>query len=606
MTPPNIATRLSALAEKTKKHLLGFSIPQWAGCAALLATIGLANLLLKYRPSERVAFLSFGAILGAFVLLVACVYLNGGGLRKIAAFFLSLSTARRIELFLLFIFATASGWLTYIIGPRLVQNFYSQFGLIIVAAVFWRLRWGRPLAILLMTAWGSSMALEACCLWLYDSHFTAEMAEIFMSRDTQETLSALSYHGVYVIFGLLLCGIAICSAWRLSALMPIKALKIGLIGFLLYSVSLPVSALFYMTPNFLVSDTLLYEIPLSNLRFFLFATKNKQLFSDVAKQKIDYKFQLRDVGIETYVLVVGESARRDKHGIYGYTRDTTPNQKRELERMLLFSKAIAPAPHTNAAIPRSLCRPFLGRMTSGAYADNILNLANRTGFATHWFSAQIKLDDGEGEIRAVAGFSSNMRWRTTQLDDALIPLLEDALKTQGKKLIVLHLNGSHTPHATRYPSTMEKFADGDPTEDAFDNSIYYTDFVLGKIFNLLRDQKASVLYYSDHALLRKKHMGTNYFIHGHDKVPKEAVDVPLWLWYSPAVEGTKKTGKITQPYSTSDNYHLLSDWMGISLSGCDPKLSPLHEEWNPRKKNIVYNALLEPLDYASLKSEKEP
>jgi glucan phosphoethanolaminetransferase (alkaline phosphatase superfamily) len=357
--------------------------------------------------------------------------------------------------------------------------------------------------------------------------------------------------------------------------------------------------------NFLLGERFFSRTPLSNLKYFFRATDNLKLQEKVKEQKIKYDFQLSETGIETYVLVIGESARRKSLGIYGYARDTTPGENTELKHMLLFTNAIAPAPNTIGALPPTLCRDLPAQKSERNYADNVLNLANQSGFKTFWFSQQGGSSINESIVTVIAKFATQTQWPTEKYDEALLPLLKQALETSGKKLIVLHLNGSHSPMRARYPAQYAHFSGGDTLDNEYDNSIYYTDFILSEIFSLLRKQKASVFYYSDHALFRDTRLGAVQYSHGHVNFPKEALDVPMWLWYSSASEKSEKTGVFSAPYCTADNFHLICDWLGIQLSGNTKKLSPLQDGWKPQEKIQIFNSYQQPRDYNSLKSEGE-
>ena len=68
-----------------------------------------------------------------------------------------------------------------------------------------------------------------------------------------------------------------------------------------------------------------------------------------------------------------------------------------------------------------------------------------------------------------------------------------------RKLIVVHLFGSHFPYGLRYPTTFAKFSGTSKAIDGYDNSIVYTDYILGEAFGMA--EKASVdavVYFSDH------------------------------------------------------------------------------------------------------------
>ncbi|WP_337232593.1 sulfatase-like hydrolase/transferase, partial [Vibrio cholerae] len=78
-----------------------------------------------------------------------------------------------------------------------------------------------------------------------------------------------------------------------------------------------------------------------------------------------------------YILIIGESVRRDHLGIYGYQHDTTPNLMKEKSHLILFNQVYSPAPVTILSVPISLSNIGLEQLQDkNHYADNIVSLAN--------------------------------------------------------------------------------------------------------------------------------------------------------------------------------------------------------------------------------------
>ena len=100
---------------------------------------------------------------------------------------------------------------------------------------------------------------------------------------------------------------------------------------------------------------------------------------------------------------------------------------------------------------------------------------------------------------------------TSLHDAALLPYLEKELdKSDEDMFIVLHTYGSHFNYHERYPAEFRIYtpdkAEGirqsykKELRNAYDNSIRYTDYVLGEIVDMLKKKEvcASMLYLSDH------------------------------------------------------------------------------------------------------------
>ncbi|XPE67489.1 sulfatase-like hydrolase/transferase [Shigella flexneri] len=93
--------------------------------------------------------------------------------------------------------------------------------------------------------------------------------------------------------------------------------------------------------------------------------------------------------------------------------------------------------------------------------------------------------------------------------------------TQQKKLIVLHLNGSHEPACSACPQSSAVFNRRTIRMPADDNSIHYTDSLLGQVFELLKDRRASVMYFADHRIERDPTKKNVYF-HGGREASQQA------------------------------------------------------------------------------------
>jgi Predicted membrane-associated, metal-dependent hydrolase len=316
-----------------------------------------------------------------------------------------------------------------------------------------------------------------------------------------------------------------------------------------------------------LAQRIVNSTPLSTAKVFMQANEDLSVVADINKNTPNYKLSVADTGIETYVLIIGESERTANMGIYGYQKDTTPELVAQKDNLLLFRHAISPAPVTIMAVPLALTADSVMKKDPKNYGDNIISLANKAGFETHWYSRQGKGGAHNNVITGIAMNAQHSEWVEGGYDDALVPLMEKALAKSGKKLIVLHLYGSHEPSCKRFPVEKTFFKEGLKADDCYDNSVRFTDEVMGKIFSQLSDSRASVLYFSDHALIRDPSRAVVYS-HGGAKPPKEALEVPTFIWYSPKVKADKKqTGDYQTLWSTDDINTLTELWLGVHRTG---------------------------------------
>ena len=141
-------------------------------------------------------------------------------------------------------------------------------------------------------------------------------------------------------------------------------------------------------------------------------------------------------------------------------------------------------------------------------------------------------------------------------DEVLLQDLQAYLdQQQGDSVVVLHMKGSHGPsYYKRYPREFERFGpvcDNNQLErctresivSAYDNSIVYTDYVLGQTIDLLKRNAerfdTAMLYVSDHG----ESLGENgIYLHGlpYAMAPKEQTSIPMVLWISKNMQSRQK------------------------------------------------------------------
>ncbi len=84
--------------------------------------------------------------------------------------------------------------------------------------------------------------------------------------------------------------------------------------------------------------------PVSNANVFLQVWRDSQIITSVTANPPQYAPTTRDTGIDTYVLIIGESERTANMHIYGYGRETTSELEAQRNHLLLFVHAASGAP----------------------------------------------------------------------------------------------------------------------------------------------------------------------------------------------------------------------------------------------------------------------
>ncbi|EFO1374272.1 phosphoethanolamine transferase [Escherichia coli] len=421
----------------------------------------------------------------------------------------------------------------------------------------------------LLTAADMSISLYSWCT--FGTTFNDGFAISVLQSDPDEVVKML---GMYIPY---LCAFAFLSLLFLAVIikydvsLPTKKVT-GILLLIVISGSLFSACQFAykdaknkkaFSPYILASRFATYT-PFFNLNYFALAAKEHQRLLSIANTVPYFQLSVRDTGIDTYVLIVGESVRVDNMSLYGYTRSTTPQVEAQRKQIKLFNQAISGVPYTALSVPLSLTADSVLSHDIHNYPDNIINMANQAGFQTFWLSSQSAFRQNGTAVTSIA-----MRAMETVyvrgFDELLLPHLSQALQqnTQQKKLIVLHLNGSHEPACSAYPQSSAVFQPQDDQDACYDNSIHYTDSLLGQVFELLKDRRASVMYFADHGLERDPTKKNVYF-HGGREASQQAYHVPMFIWYSPVLgDGVDRTTE-NNIFSTAYNNYLINAWMGVT------------------------------------------
>ncbi|MDL2060262.1 phosphoethanolamine transferase [Mesosutterella sp. AGMB02718] len=276
---------------------------------------------------------------------------------------------------------------------------------------------------------------------------------------------------------------------------------------------------------------------------------------------------------KNYVLVVGESERRDYMNAYGYPEDDTPFMSKAPG--IVYEGFTAEGDGTIESLTRTLTLPD-PKTLQPRYEYNLVDLARAAGFATAWFSNQGYVSRFDTPLTAIGERSERSRWlkfgrdaSRNYFDYELLPLAEAELERDDPrpKLIVLHLIGSHEDTCERVSDRLPRVSRvKDPawkTPGCYLDTIRQTDAVLERLRDLLakKGEPWSLLYFSDHGLTLVRQRGVMRFL--HSPVSRQQRDIPLFLTSSDAKEHRTIRGL---RYGSSFLEGFM-EWTGVSTRG---------------------------------------
>ena len=411
----------------------------------------------------------------------------------------------------------------------------------------------RVIVYLLLLLLSLNFMLSASCFFIYKQGFNVGMTLSILETNVSESLSMVKTLIlpiiVTIIFYIILLLIFIGGSKIIDK--NFTKNKILIIFSFLWLI-FPI--LFFIKHKYISNKGggLMVKNAIYHYSDFIAAQVLKKDIDGIINTKVNYNLiNTGEQPIENIVVLVGESVRKQNMSLYGYQRETTPNEAAERDNMLLYQNAYSPAAITNMSVPIVLSNIDINNYQKELkkLGDNIVNAANHSGYNTFWYSTQ----GGAHGITAIATYSKNKKF-LNGYDEAVIPYLKEALKDSSpKKLIVLHINGSHPYACDKYPPKEAVWEGG--IDECYDNSIRYTDKIIGQIFELLKNKNSALVYFSDHGQIKENEI----YKHGDYK---EAVQVPYFVWFSPSIKTDKKGQKIEEPTSITTVYSKVLELMG--------------------------------------------
>lgn len=300
---------------------------------------------------------------------------------------------------------------------------------------------------------------------------------------------------------------------------------------------------------------------------------------------------------QIYVLVIGESSRRDHWQLFGYDRPTNPELSRTAH-LIPMTDMVSSWPITIGAVPAMLTRTSARRGLSDPIPErSVVGLMREAGFDTWWISTQSSAGQWSSPVTRYAHEARHVDWLYLQrYDSSLTRTLATVVsRSSGDLFVVLHMMGSHATYASRYPREFAYFApaagDGGASVsgyrqviDNYDDTIRYTDHILRQVIGIL-DRSGSIAamwYQSDHGETLPT-ATCPLSEHGHGF--RDEFPVPALFWYSdayarafPRKVATLRTNAGRRA-SSADTFATLADMAGVDFPTRDRSRSLFSPAW---------------------------
>ncbi|MCR9183407.1 MAG: sulfatase-like hydrolase/transferase [Flavobacteriaceae bacterium] len=310
---------------------------------------------------------------------------------------------------------------------------------------------------------------------------------------------------------------------------------------------------------------------------------------------------------QTYVIIIGESTSSRNMGLYGYYRDTNPLLSEIKDELLVFNDVIAPHTHTIPSLNKVLSLSNYEN-PDVIHCGSVVQLANAAGFSTFWISNQQPIGIHETLVTAISKatkeqfFTNALTNKQTEYDEMLLPFIEQVLdKKDSKKILFVHLYGTHISYKFSYPPSFQKFTDNPITKfpsarsreeiNHYDNAILYNDFIVRSIINQVkkRNENAFVIYFSDHG--DEVFQDMDFVGHNEYHATKPMFEIPFIVWTSEKFRQSfsnfeKLKSYQNRKYMLDDFIHSFSDLSQINFNQFQPERSIFNAFFKERKRMI--------------------
>lgn len=272
-------------------------------------------------------------------------------------------------------------------------------------------------------------------------------------------------------------------------------------------------------------------------------------------KETDFKILSQTVKYDTYVVIIGESMRADFMSAYGFPLKTTPFIDKMNKHYI--SNFISPAPNTSLSVPRLLSLTVDGKLQDH---NNVVNLANLAGFDTYWISSQPFSGEGCSPIGRISRNVDSKNFIPVQNDFVLFPLIEKTLKEKGKKVVFIHIVGSHENPCSKlydYPNNYN-YKVG-KVMNCYLATYNKTDEFVHKVVEMLKSSSTSysLVYFADHGLNFVESSG-EYSIFRDPEI-KQSYDVPFFVIASDITDNLEY--KVTR--SAFNMIDFFASWFGL-------------------------------------------
>lgn len=232
-----------------------------------------------------------------------------------------------------------------------------------------------------------------------------------------------------------------------------------------------------------------------------------------------------------FVVVVGESVRRDFMNAYGFSIENTPFISSSPR--IQFQDFISASSHTVPSLTRMMTLSENGN--DYEINNNMVNLGKEIGYSTYWISNQEQVGYHDSPTSAIAYYSDDTHflrqknfWQGEVFDTEMLPIFNSIIEQEKDQpqLIFLHTIGSHGSACDRTGGAYDVYFLTNEVS-CYIESIKNTDALLAQLYENLKQTNKSfkLVYFSDHG----ETLHPDYTL-SHGGKYKQNFEIPLLVW----------------------------------------------------------------------------
>ncbi|ROS01189.1 heptose-I-phosphate ethanolaminephosphotransferase [Sinobacterium caligoides] len=339
----------------------------------------------------------------------------------------------------------------------------------------------------------------------------------------------------------------------------------------------------FATPFTIPTSYLAYRQQLSNMEALIDHADTVPPVKDLVDTEADKA--------KTVVLVIGESTDRHRMGLYGYSRNTNPELNKIKGQLDIFNNVYTARPYTIETLEQVLS--FADERHPNLYMKQptLIAMMKQAGYKTFWITNQQTLTQRNTMLTFFsqqadeqAYLNNNDKQNLASYDEkVLLPFKKALQDTAKKKLIVVHLLGTHRDYKYRYTAPFDHFQskqgittsvalnkDQVKTYNQYDNAVLYNDWLLSQLIN---DYKTTspygmLVYFSDHG--EEVYDYRSYEGRDESNPSEYMYSIPFFVWRSPSWKAAHPAdwhAYQDRLYSSQHFISTFSDMIGLRFKG---------------------------------------